>query len=147
MSSSPTARLHGLYNPDTHSELEDLVLQIRYHNLSTVTFLLALPDTCLQVSAHHTRKTFYRLQQCGQNLKRHYGWTLASDHEQVARVENILDSRIGSGKARGEIQGSFMNFGERKIVKETFADFESFAGELEQAYRKFEQDMRRDEDK
>jgi len=142
MSSSPTARRHGLYNPDARSELEDLVLQIRYHNLSTAKFLLALPDTCLQVSAHHTRKTFYRLQQCHQNLKTHYGWTLASDHEQVARVENIWDSRIASGKARGEIQDPFMNFGERKNVKETFADFESLVGELEQAYRKFEQDVR-----
>lgn len=134
---SLTEQPYEICDQETGSELEELILQIRHHNHSTTTFLLTVPAAHLHVPALHMRRSFQQLQRSGQNLKTHYGWTLASDGEQTARVEKMLHHQSGCEKEDCLRRGR----GSQKM-KEIFAEFERLNSELEQACIRFEEDVR-----
>ncbi|KAI8933285.1 hypothetical protein NX059_009912 [Plenodomus lindquistii] len=138
MSSNPTLKVAPTTDPDTDSELEDLILKVRYFNRSVHTFLQYHPYARLRIPAPRLHERFqYFRSQC-QNLQTHYGWTLASDHEQVAKVEEKLVTRDDVRKKKCELDSLRMS-GEAETVKGSLRTFERVQGELERACQDFEQ--------
>ncbi|KAH9875972.1 hypothetical protein IAQ61_003437 [Plenodomus lingam] len=134
MSSNFTPQAPPPSTPDSSSssDLEDLVIKARYLNRSTRIFLHYLPHTNPHTPTPHLRERFAHLQGRFQELASHYGWALASDREQVLRVEEKLDMRGQGGILRhGGVLDEFCRvFGEVDSVGGILGDFLRLEGEL-----------------
>ncbi|KAH9882605.1 hypothetical protein J1614_000841 [Plenodomus biglobosus] len=110
--------LHNLNtDTDTASDLEDLLLKIRPLNRSTQLFLHHLSQLRLSIPPSILREKLAKQHARYQDLESHYGWALASDREQVARVEEKMDAaRDGFWRDRGELEDFLRMEGELESV-------------------------------
>ncbi|KAF2851989.1 hypothetical protein T440DRAFT_527473 [Plenodomus tracheiphilus IPT5] len=144
MSSSLTPPMPVTTEEACRSDLEDLIIQVRYFNHLTITVLSSLPHLRLLVPDPHLHQVLEGLRAQCEDLKTHYGWALASDHEQVARVESKLCSRITS-KYEEERNDWIKAWGESETVKGSLGAFGRLEAELGTVYVEYAESVRKRE--